>query len=107
MPLCHDFSFILNFSGSAPRLLVSHDTLPATTNPYHFWQTCQPVNQTVREEFGLDVITLRCLSCNFVEGHVSNLYAQEYRGGDLPDDIRWIERTEIASLRSPFSANDL
>jgi len=52
MSPCHDFSFILNFSGTAPRLLVRNDALPATMNPPHFWQTCQPVNHAVRDQFG-------------------------------------------------------
>lgn len=108
-PRYEDYSFILNFSGTQPELLVIDDQLLfAKPVESHFWQVCEPVNRPVADDYGIDVVTLRCLARRYESDRIISLYANEYRGEQLPDGARWITRELISSLTTPpFTPDDL
>ncbi|MCB9457409.1 MAG: hypothetical protein H6671_15600 [Anaerolineaceae bacterium] len=77
--------------------------IPCTLNNSHFWQSAEPVNRAVRDCFGLDVITLRCLQVANDEAAqmVKSVYLQRYLGGDLPGDMAWFARDDLPDGLAP------
>lgn len=104
----HDHLLILNPTG---HLLMRESpagyALPHLVLGHHFWQSVAPVNQVLREQFGLDVWTLRCLLSETVAGDTPitrNVYAMEYLAGELPGGLEWLapDALESVSLAGPF-----
>ncbi|MEO8397169.1 MAG: hypothetical protein ABI700_29510 [Chloroflexota bacterium] len=108
-PRYEDYSFILNFSGTEPELLLINQQL-FLTEPLepHFWQTCEPVNRAVALQYAIEAITLRCLARRYQPDRVVSVYAQEFLGGRLPNGAHWITRERISTLTSsPFTIDEL
>lgn len=77
--------------------------IPCTLNNSHFWQSAEPVNRAVRDCFGLDVITLRCLQVANDEAAqmVKSVYLQRYLGGDQPGDMARFACDDLATTDIP------
>ncbi len=106
-PLHHDYALI---ERTGQLLLLENDyrfTLPQVTTAAHFWQSCAPVNQAIRQHYGLTVTTLRCLNTQYTPGDpplIRNLYAMEWQSGDLPSAGRWVALADLPLLEldTPF-----
>ncbi len=108
-PRYEDYSFILNFSGTQPELLlIDQQLLVSEPLEPHFWQSCEPVNRAVAVQYGIEAITLRCLARRYEPDRVVSVYAQEFRGGWLPNGAHWITREQLSTLTLfPFTVDDL
>ena len=71
---------------------------------WSYWTQVAPVNQAMRERFGLDVTTLRCLSESYDADSASlhRIYEMEFRApaSMLPEGARWVAIENLASLAS-------
>lgn len=111
MNTCLDCCLIAVWDAAAPRFLLINEQLPRFTNPYHFWQICEPVNQAVRQTYDLHVTTLRCAALAYPpEQDPVYLYLMQVHEGALPENARWIGADELLNLPLadvPFGENVL
>src|SRR5688572_29448385 len=101
----HDDALILRFETSTPEALLLQTAdgyaLPHFTHPPHFWQTCAPIHQALRNIYGLDTAILRCLHTKYIEGDTPayhRLYAAELISGTLPENASFVALDTLNTL---------
>jgi hypothetical protein len=102
-----DYALILRHPDARDVLLFESNKPPVIRdNPYHFWQSCEPINQGMLAQYGLRAITLRPLFSSHQksgeETVVSNVYLMRHLEGALPRGARWVELASLTSFPDEF-----
>ena len=73
-----------------------------TLSERHFWQEVHQVNRAMKDRFGIQVTTLRCVGVDYDRqaGRVTKVYAMENHDPDWvpPSRERWVDRDELDDL---------
>lgn len=95
---------ILIFNDQKQILMTGEISFPQVETEAHFWQTCEPINHAIKQKFGLDVVTLRCIKALF--GPHMNFfdYILAHRSG-TPTAGHWVDVSDLHdNLRSTIQA---
>jgi hypothetical protein len=104
-PRCEDYCIILNADHAV--LLVENKIPAVGSSDGHFWQTCEPVNRSVRRTFGIDATTVCCLRSDYTPVLITNVYLMEYQSGNLPPAAQWVALDKLPRLQTPVTAQNI
>lgn len=104
-PRCEDYCIILNIDHAV--LLVENKIPAVGSSEGHFWQTCEPVNRSVRRTFGIDATTVCCLRTDYKDNLITNVYLMEYQAGNLPPAAQWVALDKLPRLQTPVTAKNV
>jgi len=69
--------------GDDTQFFVQVDnTVPQIETAPHYWQDCASVNQAIKQHYGLDVVTVRCLQVDFDASPRHYVYHMVWHDGD-------------------------
>lgn len=104
-PRCEDYCIILNADHA---LLLVENKIPVVgSSDGHFWQTCEPVDRSVRRTYGIDATTVCCLRSDYTDNLITNVYLMEYQAGNLPPAAQWVALDKLPRLQTPVTAKNI
>jgi hypothetical protein len=102
IPHYEDYAVILN---AACAVLLIDGALPAVASTErHFWQTCEPVNRSLKRTYSINATTVRCVR---TEREARNVYFMEFQDGKLPPGGKWLAPGELPRLSVPATRTDI
>jgi hypothetical protein len=104
-PRCEDYCIILNADHAV--LLVDHKIPAVGSREGHFWQSCEPVNRSVRRTYGIDATTVCCLRSDYSDNRITNVYFMEYQGRKIPLAAQWVTLDKLPRLPAPVTAKNI